>query len=166
MAIVVEDGTGVENAVSYAAVAFIDGYWGSGNAEWTAANEADKEIAAARTSEFLDINYMTGRAKLKLDQGLQWPGEGDVIKEHLPTLQKAVAMIAPHALTAPLLGQETSVQRVTQATDKVGEISESRTYADEELNTTIGGKDFGFLDKMMSIMSQSSGIVAGQRARG
>ena len=76
MAIVVEDGTGKIDAVSYVSVADADAYHlARGNSTWAAASEANKEAALVRATSSLDGIY-SGRwpgRRYDQDQALDWP---------------------------------------------------------------------------------------------
>jgi len=73
MAITVEDGTGVSNAVSYVTVAAADTYHTArGNSVWVDAVESDKEIALIRATDYVDQNRFAGE-KLQDTQALQFP---------------------------------------------------------------------------------------------
>lgn len=80
MAIVVEDGTGLADAVSYASVAQADAYHTArGNTSWTSAAEADKEAALVRATTALDASYQSrypGYPTHGRTQALQWPRQG------------------------------------------------------------------------------------------
>ena len=75
MAFVVEDGTGLADATSYASVAEADAYFSdSGVATWTGI-DAVKQQALVRGTRALDGMYASawpGR-KVRGDQGLEWP---------------------------------------------------------------------------------------------
>lgn len=76
MAFVVEDGTIVTGATSYAAVADADAYFlDRGNTVWAAAIAADKEAALIRATQAVD-NYGNGRFvgyQSTATQALLWP---------------------------------------------------------------------------------------------
>lgn len=76
MAIVVEDGTGKIDAVSYISVADADAYHlARGNTAWAVATEANKEAALVRATSALDGLYSSrwpGR-RYNQDQALDWP---------------------------------------------------------------------------------------------
>ncbi len=86
MALIVEDGTGVAGAESYAAIAFIDSYWAARpnspfSVSWAAVTNTTpkKEGAAREATAFLDANFgfdYRGTRK-NYTQGLEWPRNGD-----------------------------------------------------------------------------------------
>jgi len=75
MAIVVEDGTGKSDAVSYVTVAYADAYHlARGNTSWTGADEV-KEAALIRATDYLDGKYSTRwpGTRESTTQALDWP---------------------------------------------------------------------------------------------
>jgi hypothetical protein len=73
MALVVEDGTGLANANSYASVADADAYHElRGNSVWTEAADSDKEIALVRATDYIDLSSFKGEAE-EPGQALQFP---------------------------------------------------------------------------------------------
>ncbi len=80
---VVEDGTGLLTANSYAAVADADAYHTDrGNDAWTAGVTSNKETALVRATMYLDKKYSgrwVGYPALRRLQGLQWPRVGAYI---------------------------------------------------------------------------------------
>jgi len=76
MTLVVEDGLGRLNAVSYATVAQADAYHAArGNAAWAAAGDVDKESALIRATDYLVQSYRTRwiGVRAHLNQALDWP---------------------------------------------------------------------------------------------
>lgn len=76
MALVLEDGSGVSNANSYASGDMADSYFEDrGNAAWTAGSDDDKESALVRATQYLDGRYR-GKwkgTKASSAQALAWP---------------------------------------------------------------------------------------------
>lgn len=77
MAIVVEDGTGLENSNSYASSVEAKAYHADrGNTAWAAAASADQTAALIKATGYIDGQYFTrfpGKFQLKTIQALQWP---------------------------------------------------------------------------------------------
>jgi hypothetical protein len=76
VALVVEDGTGKNNANAYALVASVDTHHGDrGNSSWADFSVADKEAALIRATDYIDKRF--GRKfrgyKENKDQALEWP---------------------------------------------------------------------------------------------
>lgn len=73
MALIVEDGTGLANAESYASVATANAYHTAmGNAAWTGV-DAVKEAALRRATQYLDTRYRYRGLPLTQTQALAWP---------------------------------------------------------------------------------------------
>jgi len=114
MAFVVEDGTGVAGANSYASVEFADAYFEErGNEVWAAiAGPADKEKLLIRATDYIELVYarrFMGDMVL-ISQALSWPRY--YADPHLHTvvplaLQKATAEYALRANDGPLLPDPT-----------------------------------------------------------
>lgn len=139
MAFVVEDGTGVANANSYATVEFADAYFEDrGNTDWTGDDAAKQKVLVRAT------DYVEGRFGLRfigeqktLTQSLSWPRyyaapyEDDVIPLKL---QKAVCEYAVRAISgklAPDLEVTDSGHSVVITKEKVGPIETEYAKANE-----------------------------------
>jgi hypothetical protein len=98
MALIVEDGTVIEGANSYVAIADVTAYASAiGNTAWAAAAEAAQEAAILRAMRYIEGNYEHRWKGLRRnrDQALTWPRadvfdqEGyDVRADHIPQLLK------------------------------------------------------------------------------
>lgn len=168
MALVVETGLGVTGADSYAAVAEADQYWADrgGAADWGTATEQAKEAALRLASEYIDIHYLAAWGEpLLATQGLAHPTTTSPATA-LNTVKRATIMLAPLALGGPLVALAPADGPLVSYTDKVGEISESRTYAQPTSGpTVVNGRDVTFLDRMLASLS-GGGLVVGHRYRG
>lgn len=139
MSFVVEDGTGLENANSYASVSFADSYFEDrGNTIWAAATDDAKEQALVRATDYLDNRFTFKGDPLDEDQALQFPihdeDDPDAEQVDLPNkLKQATCEYALRALSATLAPDpvvDDSGLLVTSKTEKVGPIEESTTYSD------------------------------------
>ena len=91
MSLIVEDGTGLAGAESYASVVAADARLGGlGNADWVALTVANKEIALRKAAIFLGI-YRTRWAGRRMyqHQALDWPRYG-VVVDGFPVLSTVV----------------------------------------------------------------------------
>lgn len=172
MALVVETGTGVIGADSYASVAEADAYWagrsGADAAAWAAALLPAKEAALRDASLFIDVYHLSGYGPLVDGQGLAWPHEGyEFSLSNLNLLRRAVMMIAPLALGSPLLVVAPAEPAVVQKIDKVGELMESRTYKAPTGDgpVVVAGRDLTFLYALLAPL-RGSGLVIGRRVLG
>lgn len=75
MTLVMEDGTGLPSATSYADVATGDDYHSAHlyAATWTAATSGNKAIALMMATRLIDTCYQFNGRKVSSDQALQWP---------------------------------------------------------------------------------------------
>lgn len=75
MALIVEDGTGLSNAESFASVAFANTYHTNrGNALWTG-TDAVKEAALRKATDYIQAKYYPrwGGSRMTDAQALDWP---------------------------------------------------------------------------------------------
>ncbi len=110
MAFIVEDGTGLANATSYATLAFADDYFADrGVVRWTEQScDEEKQVALILATDYLDLRFRyLGFRKLPETQALEWPREGVISRSNLVIIssdsvpvrvQKAAAEIAIIAL--------------------------------------------------------------------
>lgn len=168
MALIVETGAGVQGAEAYASVAFVDAFWAArgGSVPWAGATEGEKEAALRLVTDWLDIHYLSGNEPYVYGQGLAFPFEFDENPlTKVPALQKASALLAPLALDGPLVGIQADEPQVVQRTEKIGDLSESTTYANQGGGTlTINGTDVSYVDRLLSGLSFGGGVVVGRRS--
>ena len=157
MAFIVEDGSGVEDATAYVAVAFVDEYHTDrGNVGWAGANDV-KQQAIVKATDYIDKRFgkrFRGLRKSR-QQALEWPrinafdDDGFLLigSDDIPrALQKACAEYALRALVLTQLApdpalpfvtrdaidsgvaQNQSVGEVTEKSVKVGQVEVSKTY--------------------------------------
>jgi hypothetical protein len=167
MALTVETGMGVVGADSYASLVSADALLSSlGNVAWAAADLADKEVALRRAALYLDTHHLSGSPSL-VDQGMGYPFiEVEDVAADMRQLVRANIMLSPLALDSDLLIRSPDTAQVLSSTDKVGEISESRTYVDNSDSVVLlNGFDVSFLGSILSRFSGRSGLVIGRRIR-
>jgi hypothetical protein len=126
MTIVVEDGSGKTDAVSYCSAADADAFHlARGNAAWADLDPADKESALVRATDHM-LEFYRGRWKgvrTNTTQALDWPRSGVIIDDGqeveqdvvLPEVKNACAMLALKASAedlAPDLDRETSREKI------------------------------------------------------
>lgn len=158
MALIVEDGTGVVGAESYADVAFIDAFWAKRThdplaATWAELSTAQKEGCAVESTAHLEAvagPYYRG-TRAGTVQGLLFPRTGAVDDAgfdlpDLPTaLPHAVALLSPHAASSRLSVVSSAAGDVKSETKKVGSLSKSVEYT----ATVDGEKRFGTVFKSL-----------------
>ncbi|TWI69055.1 hypothetical protein IP91_00120 [Pseudoduganella lurida] len=112
MALIVETGTGLANAASYASVAAADAYHASrGNALWnTLATERKEQLLRAATDYMVVYAASWSGSRQYAEQALDWPRDGaeafdfDVPQSTVPAqVVNACAVLALKAAAGPLL---------------------------------------------------------------
>lgn len=138
MALIVEDGSGLEDAESYASLAAADAYWGNyNNTVWALASTAAKEAALRDATAYLDENVRWRGAKVSQTQGLGWPRVGAVDDEGftiasnvIPTqLARATIRLAKEALSGDLMPVN-DAGMIKETSVKIGDIEERKVYQD------------------------------------
>ena len=163
MPLVVEDGTGLDDADSYADVSFADTYFASfaGSTSWSGANTATKTAALRAATQYLDLRFgrsMNGQ-RLSTTQALAAPRtrivfDGRVIAGIPNELKKATAEAANRWIQDPaqLLPDEAAGSNVTSKSVDIGGIRIGKSF--------VGGastsKSFPIVEKLMRL----SGLVA------
>lgn len=157
MAFIVEDGSEVPNANSYASVAFADSYFTDrgGNTVWDALSTTDKETALVKATDYIDMRFklMFIGCRKSRDQSLHWPRlnavQADgwwITSDEVPVdLQKATVEYALQAAqTSELIGKEatsgTASPKIAE-TVKVGPITVSEKYQDSAAQSRVTGVD-------------------------
>lgn len=145
MALIVEDGSGMSDAESYASVAEADAYHDAHGtpASWTAASTTTKEQALRKATDYLDEHYALDwkGARANTGQRLRWPRVGvfDSDGYNVPAsgaesiprrLKDATAILAVKSIDdGALLADVSSDGQITSETKTVGPISLSYDYA-------------------------------------
>lgn len=148
MALVVENGTGLSNADSYISVADADAYHLlRGNSGWTG-DDAVKEIAIRKATEYLGVRYKRRWFGVKKTetQSLDWPRTGVVDEnnyelpdDELPVdLVRATAELALRSLQGDVFFADQSTPgSVGSYRVKVGPIEEETEYLGGQSQTKI-----------------------------
>lgn len=164
MALVVEDGSGVVGAESYAAIAQIDAYWAARTHKemasvWSALATAKKEGAAREATAFLDARYGDRYRGVRktAEQGLLWPRVGDdggVVLDAdglpLPALPTQLVSAAAEFAVRTASGEiapDVPVEGVVKQT-KVGDVQVTFQDATNGSVSTLN-RSIGFIDGLM-----------------
>lgn len=163
MTLILEDGTGVSGAESYASVAQITAYWGArlhdANATaWLDADFANQEGAAREASAYLDAVYgpYYKGSRAGYVQGLQWPRTQalDAAGYPLPgkpvEIQNAVCELAVRALSARLAEDDDRGNQIIKERVKIDVIEEEIQYADGAQRHTSYGHVAGMLEPILN----------------
>ncbi len=146
MAFIVEDGTGVDAANSYASVSDADTYFAERElTAWADLTQDQKQAALINATEYIDVRWdqsfrMAGR-KAHADQFLLYPRVAYCVHESLtPTevplplnLVRATfqyALAAKDGPLAPVPTEETGGRQPSLVREKVGPIEEERRWSD------------------------------------
>jgi len=166
--LVVEDGSGLTNANSYASLAYADSYheYHRNPATWTEADDADKEQALRMATWWLDQTYGDRWIGLKStqEQALDWPrglaydrNGYQVPDDEVPNrLKDATCEMALRYLLAPdelMPDVEVQDQGILSESNAVGALSSSTTYA--------GGKSYEKRFTAAYRLLTTSGLIEG-----
>ena len=174
MSLIVEDGTGLANADSYASAATADAYaTAMGLTAWATATAGQKDIALRRATQYIDARYTFRGQRVTEAQALQWPREivtygilGATLLQPVQTVDlswpvravvNACCELAVRALAGPLMAdvEPGSVKR-----EQVGPI------ATEYFDQGNGGQiRFALVDDMLrAVTAGGRGTVRIERA--
>ncbi len=140
MALIVENGTGKDDAESYATVAEADAYHVSrGNSAWANATELEKEIALRKGTEWIDLTFggrFSGWTPV-LTQRLKWPRygvmnyNGDLISSNIvpEKVKFATYEMALAALTEDIIETITNPGTIARTKSKIGALEDEIEYA-------------------------------------
>lgn len=141
MTIVVEDGTGLANANSYASVAEADTYLTlRGITSWSSLQQAEKEAALVRATDYMPIFAWQGIRSVNT-QALDWPRTYVYVRGALlpspafPTqIKTACIELAWRGASGPLnpdinVGTDDTGRMIIKKVERVGPIDEETTYA-------------------------------------
>lgn len=162
MAVVVEDGTGLANANSYASEADADTYTSErGIASWAALAPGDKSSALIRATDYLKAYTWKG-VRAVSTQALDWPrryvydGEGTLVASNVvpAALKKACIELAHRAAAGPLTVDpeyDASGRLPTKIITKVGPIDKELTYPQRgPLSGLVGRRKFPEVDVLVT----------------
>lgn len=143
---VVEDGTGKADANSYISEADADQYVEnhSGDADWLAGAQADKEKALRLATQYIDNEYRGcfKGVRANEDQALAWPRSGATDEDDRPIESDVLPQVLLDATTemalvsfggTELMPSDSSFGTIKKERNEVGPIEEEIEY--------MGGKD-------------------------
>ena len=167
MTIVVEDGTGLANANSYASVIFADGYFaGRGNTQWSSLILADKETSLIKATDYIDL-WFSDRFKgcMKTEgQALAFPRINTGLLTEMPMqLLRAACEYAVRASVAPLSSDvevDENGQMILKKVERVGPIEEETTFHSPQQISFVGKRmPIPAADGLMKFLLRSGGGV-------
>lgn len=158
MTFIVEDGTGLPDANSYASVADADEhYTARGDAEWLAATEAEKEYALIKATDYLDAVYVFRSVPLTETQSLECPRYGQLGLHQ--RLVKACLILAKKALTTEL-DTVPSLPVIEQTTELDGVAKESTKWAAGKVQTDPHPMVTKLLNYIATVRGGSGSVMA------
>jgi hypothetical protein len=134
MAIVVEDGTGLPNSVSYASVAEADAYFAAkGVTAWAPLTTPVKEAALVNATQYIDFRWYASLPGTRPDevQALEFPRSVSGALYYPKKLQTATYEYAVRATVGPLapdLTYDDTNRFVSRKLEEVGPIKEDVSY--------------------------------------
>jgi hypothetical protein len=172
MAIVVEDGTGLPNAVSYVSVDDCKAYLNArGKTAWGLLTTAQQEASLINATDYLDAKYgpnLLG-TQLSSEQALCWPREyvplNGIYLEAAPLPQGLIRAACEAALVASTTDLMPALERGGQVIDKldiVGPITERTKW---NPGAPVGTQ-YPAIDRWMKLFTGSSGTLVGSVVRG
>lgn len=126
MDLVVEDGTGLDNAVSYVSVAFADDYFAMrGNQTWATLDAEKKAQYLVLASDYISMRFKYKGSILNKTQALEFPRKdiGLPIKVQQATCEYALRAV--DGVLAPDLTRDESGLQYTSKKEVIGPIEES-----------------------------------------
>lgn len=140
MAIIVEDGTGLANAVSYVSVTDADSYFTvRGVTEWGTLATPAKEAALIRATDYIEMRWGDQFRGTKTNPTVQALSFPRLLWTGLPVpLVRACLEYALRAATDTLIpANGYSEDQVTKKVEKVGPIQEETTFLNRGRNSTM-----------------------------
>lgn len=157
MTLIVEDGTGLATAESYASVASLDAYAAAHGspAAWTAAGVVAKEAALRYASTWVDGRYLWRGIVLRTTQRLSWPRSGAVDpdgRELTGVPARLVELVCQAAL-------EHLVESLTAPAARGGAVASERVGSLEVsyFPGAPGGRSFSYLDDLADPLTSDAG---------
>lgn len=164
MTLIVEDGTGLADAESYATVEYATAYHAKfGNTDWALASEPEQEVALRKGAQYLDLTWKKRwkSTRANEDQALDHPrlaycdDDGFVVEStDMPTpLLDANCEAGLLALSEDLLPDIDEPGTIEAESVKVGPIEESFQYAGGKSQT----KQYTKIDRLIAPLIDAGG---------
>lgn len=161
MPFVVEDGTGLSTANSYAAVADADAYHVLyNNTAWAALSSAAKQAALLYATAFIDANYTFGGYLLNQEQSLSFPRSS--LYDADRRLMTGVPQKLKNAVFELALVHATT-ENINETFERGGGVQSERVgpVAVSYFESASAGVSYPFLDKLLASLAiqGSTGMV-------
>lgn len=165
MAFVVEDGSGIANANSYASTEYADEYFTDRkNDQWLSLTLEKKQAALIQATDYINIWYSDRfKGTEKTDtQAMPWPRVSTGLPTEMPSqLLKATSEYAVRAAASPLNADvvtDSTGQVIQKLVERVGPIEEETTYHTPQELSFVGKKrPIPAADRLMKFLLRSTG---------
>lgn len=157
--LIVEDGTCVTDAESYASVAFADKYFADrGAVDWSSLTVLDKERGLRRATDYIELRFASRfkGSPVSDTQSLSFPREVGVIPRNL---QRACCEYAVRSLAAPLVADpltDESGHAIKSKSEGLGPLKETTEYATEGRDLF---KPYPAADNLLKSLLRNRGII-------
>lgn len=151
MKIIVEDGTGLKDAVSYVSVAFADDYFlMRGNQTWATLDSDKKAQYLVLASDYVSIRFRYKGKTLNAEQALQFPRKDIGLPINVMKATCEYAIRAIDGNLAPDLIRDDSGLQYTSKKEVIGPIEESYGLSSNGSSTSLQKyKDYPIPDGLL-----------------
>lgn len=150
MGFIVEDGTGLENALSLVSVEFADNYFTQrGNQTWLALNLEQKQVNLVKATDYINIRFNYKNEVVNKDQSLSFPRKEIGLPVDVLKACCEYAIRANSGELTPDIEQDASGLLVTAKTEKIGPIEESYTFAGATASDVRSFKRYPAADNLL-----------------
>ncbi len=160
--LIVEDGTGLENAESYESVTNADSYAAAfGRTDWSNLSGAtQKEVRLRLATQFIDTMFIAKGGALSLDQALMFPREGRYLGTTFVTgVPKAVRRACSELATYPGLPKllpEDQLRELQSFSRSVEGLKTSGVYRDQ-----IQRRYYHVAERLLAPYTDGGGSIGG-----
>jgi len=164
MSLIVEDGTGLSTAQSYASVAEADAYHlALGNTSWGTATTANKETALTRASRALDGMYGARWPGLRVQpsQALDWPRFDAEDREGYEVASDSVPQAVKNACCEAALVELGEAYALSKSLDRGGRVKREKLGAleTEYADGAPAGKSYPAIYQALARLIPSAGLT-------
>ena len=168
MAFLVEDGTGLPLANSFASVDEADDYYfDRGDTTWTDADTLVKEAKLLQATQYLEATYRWKGGAATAGQGLAWPRNGvsdedgySIASNIVPSeVKDATIILAREAQAISLLPSQERGGRVTRLKTKLDVIEKETVWSEG----ASAGRQFPLIDGLLAGLIEGSVRSSQQR---
>jgi len=156
MALIVEDGTIIEDAESYISVADADAELAKrgGDDEWDQLTVTNKEVQLRLATEYIDNTYSFIGCRVSADQELSWPRGGTKYDTNVipKSVKRATAVLAASSIDLPLYTSLVATGGTIKKTkDKLDVLETEIEYFEGGGNTQTGFTEVDSILKSVTV---------------